>query len=437
MKVLANCFVGLIYFIIWGLLMMVAVKLGEAKEEVTVVKVEVPVMKIQLNGVTLKEVHENGKEVKYKGNKVFLNGEEFDDVEFKGRGNFSWAADKKSYRLKFESKVDLLGLGKAKKWALVANSVDDSLMRNDLAQHLMGMIVDDYPFEGGFVDLIIDDEKLGLYYLIKTMSVAKGTVDLNDPMGVLVELDNAYCRSEEKWYETAGGNCLTLKDGVEDDNVDAAMEDFLADFNNLEIAVESGDYKTAAEIMDLESFAKYFIISELTANPDAYLTSWFFYKDGLDDKIHADLAWDFDAAFGNHEWGGTAWPEEFYSPDTTMARLEYTFGIGDDDTKFCNYSDRNIGADLTKISLMMCRMMNDEDFRESVGKIYREKIVGRENEIIQYIDDVAEIIREAAIKDAEIWEKGDFGKEVEYLKWWIQERMRFFEEKYAKNLAAD
>ena len=419
---------------VWAGLAFAAIKIGEARGDVwgldgdSVSKI--PVMEIFLNDVTLDEVHENGKDVKYEDSVVVLDGAEYSDVEFKGRGNFSWLADKKSYRIKFDKKTSLLGMEKSKKWALVANSIDNSLMRNDLAQYLMGLLVDDYPFRGEFVELKIDGEDLGVYYLIRTMEIGKEAVNLNDPMGVLMELDNAYCLEEEKQYWTTNGNCLAVKDVVADDNLDAAAAGFAEDFDAVEKATKVGDYDEIEKLIDVESFAKYFIVAEMASDPDAYVTSWFLYKDGVDDKIHAGLAWDYDAAFGNHKWGEMTWPEEFYAPTAKIVRMEYMFDKTDEN-KFCNYSSELVmTSGSVGISRLVCEMMDVPEFREAVSKVYREKIMGREDEVLSYIDVRAKSLSGAAEKDAELWGKGDFMTEVNYLKWWMSERMKYFEENY-------
>ncbi|MDI9629587.1 MAG: CotH kinase family protein [Acidobacteriota bacterium] len=52
----------------------------------------------------------------------------------KGRGNYSWSFPKKSFSLKLDSKHDICGMGQHKKWALVANHYDKSLLRNTVAR---------------------------------------------------------------------------------------------------------------------------------------------------------------------------------------------------------------------------------------------------------------------------------------------------------------
>ena len=54
----------------------------------------------------------------------------------KGRGNYSWSFDKKSFTLKLDKKTNLCGMGSSKKWALVANHYDKSLLRNTVADYI-------------------------------------------------------------------------------------------------------------------------------------------------------------------------------------------------------------------------------------------------------------------------------------------------------------
>ncbi len=70
---------------------------------------------------------------------LYMNGNGmYDDleeqtVEFRGRGNSTWKMDKKPYRFKMAKKKSVCGLPKAKTFALLANNIDCTLMRNSIA----------------------------------------------------------------------------------------------------------------------------------------------------------------------------------------------------------------------------------------------------------------------------------------------------------------
>ena len=68
---------------------------------------DIPIIDIRLNDINLDEVHKD-KKIEYKNNKINIyknNKKEFTGkIGFKGRGNFTWALDKKSYRISFDEK---------------------------------------------------------------------------------------------------------------------------------------------------------------------------------------------------------------------------------------------------------------------------------------------------------------------------------------------
>ena len=220
-----------------------------------------PVMEINLNGVTQDEINSDSKNIKYPGNElnIYNDGKlsEYDNVEIKGRGNSTWTWDKRPYRIKFNEKVNVLGMGKAKKWCLLANYQDKTNLRTEIGFTLEKMLGMEYVMNGRFIELYIDGDYQGLYYLTKAVEVSSNVVDLEDDLGVLVELDNIYGTKEEKYYTTERGDILTVKDMVEEKNEEVAMEDFLVDYDELEKAAKEGNYERVLELADMESFAQY------------------------------------------------------------------------------------------------------------------------------------------------------------------------------------
>ena len=61
---------------------------------------------------------------------------------------------------------------------------------------------------------------------------------------------------------------------------------------------ETADYAKLDKVIDVESFAKMYLIQELSKNLDAGVTSYYVYYDG--GKFHAGVAWDYDWAFGQY-----------------------------------------------------------------------------------------------------------------------------------------
>ena len=409
-------FVTLIFAAVFVILIgVILAQINIPQKPTLTVNNEIPRMEIGLNGVTLEEIYENGKEIKYLGNNViFTDGdkkEEYEDVEIKGRGNATWAQIKKPLQIKFKQKVDLLGLGPRKKWILLANYADWTNLRTDTAFYIEKMVGEKYAYRGDFVELFVDDEYQGLYYLTRGIEIGKNAVDLRNPYGVLVELDNVYGQAEELYYVTGNGEHLTVKDAVNEDNIVTAMEDFVASFNALEEAVKNRDYNVINELIDVESFAEYYLIEELTLNTDAYFTSQYFYKDGLNDKIHAGPAWDFDISLNNYRRGQDNDPA---MPFTPMIEMEYL----------------PPGEQYLQWSRLFARLIDISEFRAEVDRVFNARLSGRKDELLKHIFVQAARIYDAAMRDGEKWEKDNYVMDVKMMLRWLSARFDYMEQEY-------
>ena len=391
----------------------------------------VPRINIDLNGVSLEEIKSGSKETKYEGNdlQVYDGGEilEYGGVEIKGRGNGTWVQEKKPFQIKFENKVDMFGMGEARKWYLLANALDETHLRNDIAFKLGKMLNMDYVLNGTFAELYFNGEYNGLYYLTQAVEIGKNTIDLKDELGILVELDNYYGASED-YHKTGNGDLIVIRDLVSKDKKNLALADFLTDYNDFEIAVKEGDFKKITELVDVDSFAKYYLVSEFSVNPDAYWTSFYMYKDGKDDKIHVGPIWDFDLAFANKNWG--SWMGEvFYSPTETMVRKRELV-LRDD------YKDeltKEVYDWIDAISVIVFNLMEMPEFQEKVRMIYDERLSGREEELIKTIVSKKEGISGAAFLNEKRWEQEGFANGVEMVIDWIRKRYEYFEKEYGGN----
>ncbi len=260
----------------------------------------IPIIDIKLKDVSLDDVHKD-KDKEFNDNKIsiYSNNKLFKGkIGFKGRGNYTWTLDKKPYRISFDEKTKILDLPLAKKFVLLANHADDSLLKNDFTYSVAKRMNLNYSFTGEFVDLYIDKHYIGNYYVTPKIDIAKEIVDLKDDNALLVELDNNYYEDEEKYFTSKILNDhIVLKDSnsKKEDNSFKVFED---KYNIVEECIINQDYYCLEDNIDIDSFIKYYIISEFSENPDSLRSSLFMYMDGLDDKIHIGPIWDFDIAYG-------------------------------------------------------------------------------------------------------------------------------------------
>ena len=267
----------------------------------------------------------------------------------KGRGNSTWEQEKKPYNLKLESKADLLGMGASKKWCLLANAMDPTLLRNAAAYSLAQETAIPYTVEYRIADLFINGEYRGNYMLTEKVETGEGRVDIadldeanaaanpgvraetlqktltqpyaerggkpssypglqnytpwpNEPAdisgGYLLEFGATEAFAEaDGGFVTERGNCLTLKSP---EHVSQAEIGYIAGvYQAAEDAVLSGTGKNAdgahySELLDLPSAADSYLLLEFTMDRDDGANSWFLYKEKNDPLLYAGPAWDFD-----------------------------------------------------------------------------------------------------------------------------------------------
>ena len=236
-----------------------------------------------------------------------------DNGTIKVRGkSTSFASTKKPFRIKFSSKQRVLNSkGKEKKWTLIANHFDRSLIRNNLAFKISEIM--EFPFTPRClpVDVILNGDFQGSYYICDKIEVGKNRIniakmeqtDINEPNitgGYLLQIDSI--RWGRRQREPAKGTFRTEK-GItgkilypEEDEITPEQENYIRiKLNQLEEEIYNG----ILDSIDIDSYSKYFIIEEFCGDPDHVLTSYYFSKDRNDDKFRFGPAWDFDLAFDN------------------------------------------------------------------------------------------------------------------------------------------
>ncbi len=270
-----------------------------------------------------------------------------DNTEIRGRGNFSWSFPKKPFRIKFGKSTKVLGSEcKAKKWTMINNYGDKTLIRNMIGFEMSRRMELPYTPNSNLVDLIFNGQYMGTYQLCDQIDIRPGRVDIHeidrekpDPNidetngGFLVEID-AYAVEEKdgEWFlaENKDANGYGRDIPVTVKSPDAAAINPLDDeiyiglkssFTRMTQSVfdELSNKDNASEsdwgqsghkyekYLDLESMLRYIILEEYMSNPDAFW-SCYMYKDHDEDIWHVGPVWDFDIALGNYKWD----PENFY-----------------------------------------------------------------------------------------------------------------------------
>lgn len=259
-------------------------------------------------------------------------------LTIRGRGNASWQLDKKPYKLKFESKTEVLGMPKNKHFSLIAyaGNYSGSVAGMELAR----CTGQSWAPHSEPVEVVLNGEYIGRYFLVENIKIDKNRLniaeqpDMNeDPAtlegGWLVEIDN-----------TSGDPQIVIP---EVDNVKLRVTyktpEVLSDLQELWLtnqflamnsAIYSGD-KTGsewAELIEPASVARYFIVRETLGDTDGYNGSFYLHRDFGDDKWTFGPMWDLvldrkkDWVFNDHPaYSAVHWIEPMFNTDVFQKAL--------------------------------------------------------------------------------------------------------------------
>lgn len=217
------------------------------------------------------------------------------------RGNASIEFPKKPYRIKFEHKQRVLGApAKAKKWTLINNYGDKTLMRNMIAFEFSRRLGMPYTPFCAYVDVLLNGEYKGCYQLCDQIQIHSNRVNITEMTpqdnsgvaltgGYLIEAD-AYANQETNMFWSSKGTGVTIK-SPDEDSITSQQKTYITSQYNI---MES-NWRVS---LDPNTFLKHFLVGELSGNTDTYW-SVYFYKERGNDTIYTGPVWDFDIAFDN------------------------------------------------------------------------------------------------------------------------------------------
>ncbi|MBE6825174.1 MAG: hypothetical protein E7513_07535, partial [Ruminococcaceae bacterium] len=357
------------------------------------------------SGITAENYNSVYKDAIETKGSIFLydeNGELITDTEekqvlkkIKGRGNSSFEASmrvygKYAYNFNLDKKIALVdGAEKSKKWCLLANNVDHSMLRNTFVYQLADDLGLSYSPKTRLVDVYDNGKYLGACVITEKVEYGGSTLmddmnnlddgnvlansvfvegtdpedeefvyefdtgDLNDgiinndfkvngqtykykyyetydrpdvedddgnvilagavnlPFESPENFDTEYnyllehelfsrYEAEASWFVTPKGQAVVVK--YPEFATQEEMEWIITEYATMEQAVYNNDYATYSQLIDVDSFAKMYLIQELSINLDSCATSFYIHNEFIDNKsvLVAGPVWDYDWAFGSY-----------------------------------------------------------------------------------------------------------------------------------------
>lgn len=294
-----------------------------------------PIVKIKTNQVVGPAMDkdsyvEGSLEIIGEGN---FEGLEETTMKIKGRGNSTWwictdasagaVVGKCPYQVKFGDKTSILGMPEDKKWVLLAEKSDKSMIRNKIARY-MGELSDlEYTPNAEYIELFINEDYQGTYLIGQKVEESKNRVNIGDE-GYLIEIDtdanNRIDPDDIIFKPTIWSSIHT--DGVfniKDPNIDYGsdefyfIENYINDFESVLYSNNFNDPDSGYEsYIDVDSLIDWFLINEIAKSVDArwYSSIYFSYIPG--EKIKMGPIWDFDLSYGNLNYSDAQYTSDFY-----------------------------------------------------------------------------------------------------------------------------
>ena len=352
--------------------------------------------------------------VNEQGNKV-----QTDSGTVRLRGNSSIKFPKKPYRIKFNKKRKVLDApAKAKKWTLINNYGDKTLMRNLLAFELSRCLNMPYTPYGKSVDVVLNGEYKGNYQLCDHIDVKKNRVELDtlaDKSGdqnstaFLMEVD-ARASTEKCWFKSEKGTPVTIH-YPDDDEITPQQKSYIEDcFNALE-----KDWK---KTLDLNTFIRHFFVGELSGNTDTYW-SVYMYKHRKNDTIFVGPVWDFDIAFDNDQ---RTYP--------VNSKKDFLYRSGGSTTgNMKNFVDNIVVSDAEAKAKMLEiwgkareNGMTEQHLLDFIDKQVNNLQESQELNFMRW-----PVMNELVHENAKVW--GSYAEEVENVRRFITERLTWMDNK--------
>ena len=364
------------------------------------------------------------KEKKLQSNLIFINNNKIKSAHkasIKLRGNSSLNTDKKSYTINLEEKSKILDIpNKSKKFALVSNFYDKSLMRNILAYEISSFIKLKYTPSCTYVDLIINGYFQGNYILCEKIEVEENRVNITkmdkkckkEPDvsgGYLIEGDTNG-KKDRSYFKTNRGIRFTIKYP----KVENLIRNQYLYISNKFNEVENEIFDNNINSLDIDSFVKYFIVEEFCANVDSIYNSFYIYKERNDKKLYFGPVWDMDLAFDN---------SYIMFPTNDKKNFAYKFTLSNGPTKKVVSKIISNGKILEKIKDYWFKLINNGFNKEYLINFVNEKYkLIYESQKLNFIR--WKVLGERVFMEGKILDT--YEEEIDFLKNFIIQRFEVF-----------
>ena len=309
-------------------------------------------------------------------------------LQIKGRGNTSWGKPKKPYRIKLQDKASLLGMPSNRHFVLVAEWRDGAGRLNwevgFFVSRLMGLA---WTPEHHPVELVVNGDYRGLYFLIEKIRVGKQRVNIEeqddeetDPDkitgGWLCEIDNFVSKDYQVVLHDRTTKKYIMTTVHSPEILSTEQSNYIKDLiKSTDKAIYCPDKMSIdwEKYIDLDMLARYYLVCEIVYQIEGFSGSCYWSKErGDGTKISFGPVWDFDTSMAN-------WPiEKFFYED-----LE--------------------GDDITNRNHWIMELVKYPRFQQRVRELWQEWIDSSAAQVRPHCSEWVDRVRAAHQQDVKRW----------------------------------
>jgi len=275
-------------------------------------------------------------------------------LQIRYRGNWTLTNfEKKPYKIKLGKKTNLLGLKRNKHFALLAHAdARRGFLRNTVGFYISRRLGMDYTPDQVPVEVVLNGEYIGLYFLTETIRVDENRLELKEQKdnetdiyhiengGWLLEIDN-YEDPHQYLADVEGTRLSELRVTWHyPEELSNEQLNYVKDQVGQLIELFRNSYKdneSLSALIDLDELAKYYITAEVIDHMEAFIGSCFFHKQE-GEAWRFGPVWDCGVAFyeyhdknqfiyENNIFGNAGIIEEFIKFDRFNKKVKENYAI--------------------------------------------------------------------------------------------------------------
>ncbi len=352
-------------------------------------------------------------------------------LTMKARGNYTRTGfSKKPFKLKLDSKQNMLGLNKngkkSKHWAILTHA-DDSFgyLRNFVGFNLGEKMGLPWTPRMAPVEVVINGDYRGIYSLTESIRVGDGRIDIEEleddetnnrynSGGYLVELDNYFDDGLTIQINNSNnGNDLVWVTPDTPEEYSTDQKSFVtSQFTTMHSLVKSRSTDLWS-YMELDDAARYYIVEEIIGHWEAYHGSTYLFRDfGNGQKWHFSPLWDCGNAFNSNvtshfydcDQFGNTWITDLVNMTSFMDKVKPTFRW------FMQYCYGDLKTEMTNYVNLMTTAVNNDAQRWSNAALPASVGGNNPSAVVNNTDILTDLETVISYLDTRLnWLKGQWG----------------------------